>query len=103
MKLVKKRSRRWSLIVLGMVAFAGLAAAQTEAPQGNIEIVPVRGHIYLLAGAGANITLSVGPDGVFMVDAGLPQLTDKVLAAIRKLSQDIAKEGQPLASYAPPK
>ncbi len=39
----------------------------------NIEIVPVRGHIYLLAGAGANITLSAGPDGVFMVDAGLPR------------------------------
>ncbi len=38
-----------------------------------------------------------------MVDAGLPQMTDQVLAAIRKLSQDIAKEGQPLASYAPPK
>ena len=76
---------------------AALSSAQT------IEIVPVRGHIYLLAGAGANITLSVGVDGVFMVDAGLPQMTDQVLAAIRKLSQDLAKEGQPLASYAPPK
>jgi cyclase len=80
-----------------LLGVAGLTLAQ------NIEVVPVRGHIYLLAGAGANITLSVGPDGVFMVDAGLPQMTDQVLAAIRKLSQDIAKEGQPLASYAPPK
>ena len=69
----------------------------------DIEIVPVRGHIYLLAGAGANITLSVGPDGVFMVDAGSPQMTDKVIAAINKLSQDLAKEGQPLHSYPPPK
>jgi glyoxylase-like metal-dependent hydrolase (beta-lactamase superfamily II) len=73
---------------------AGVTPAQT------IEVVPVRGHIYLLAGA--NITLSVGSDGVFMVDAGLPQMTDQVLAAIRKLSQDLAREGQ-LASYAPPK
>ena len=53
------------------LALAGAASAQT--PAADIEIVPVRGHIYLLAGAGANITLSVGPDGVFMVDAGLPQ------------------------------
>jgi glyoxylase-like metal-dependent hydrolase (beta-lactamase superfamily II) len=83
-----------SALLLGI---AGVTPAQ------NIEIVPVRGHIYLLAGAGANITLSVGPDGIFMVDAGLPQMTDQVLAAIRKLSQEIAKEGQPLASYAPPK
>jgi glyoxylase-like metal-dependent hydrolase (beta-lactamase superfamily II) len=74
-----------------------------NAPEGKIEVVPIRGHMYLLAGAGANITLSVGPDGVFMVDAGLPQMTDQVVAAVQQLSRDIAKEGQPLASYAPPK
>jgi cyclase len=80
--------------VLGTVA---LASAQ------NIEVVPVRGHIYLLAGAGANITLSVGPDGVFMVDGGSPQMTDKVIAAVNQLTVDLAKEGQPLHSYPPPK
>jgi glyoxylase-like metal-dependent hydrolase (beta-lactamase superfamily II) len=69
----------------------------------SIEIIPVRGHIYLLAGAGANITLSVGPDGVFMVDGGSPQMTDKVIAAVRQLSIDLAKEGQPLHTYPPPK
>jgi len=76
---------------------ATLATAQ------NIEIVPVRGHIYLLAGACANITLSVGPDGVFMVDGGSPQMTDKVIAAVKQLTVDLAKEGQPLHSFPPPK
>ncbi len=75
-----------SLLVL---AIASAASAQ------NIEIVPIRGHMYLLAGAGANITVSVGPDGIFMVDAGLPQMTDKVIAAVRQLSGDLAKEGPP--------
>jgi cyclase len=101
--LVNLNSKRWLLCAgAGLLAIAGVASAQTRAA-GNIEIVPVRGHIYLLAGAGANITLSVGPDGVFMVDAGLPEMTDKVLAAIQQLSKDLAKEGEPLRSYAPPK
>ena len=79
-----------------------LAAASFAAAQ-KIEIVPVRGHIYLLAGAGGNITLSVGPDGVFMVDAGAPQMTGEVIKAINQLSVDLAKDGQPQRSFAPPK
>ena len=71
---------------------------------GNIEIVPVRGHIYLLAGAGANITLSVGPDGVFMVDGGSPQMTDKVIAAIKQLRVSIwRRKDSRCSSYPPPK
>lgn len=88
------------------LAVCGVAAAQPAAQNpGNaqVEIVPVRGHIYLLAGAGGNITLSVGPDGVLMVDSGLAQMSDKVLAAINQLSQQLDRQGQPLKSYAPPK
>src|ERR1700683_4569314 len=102
MKVVKINVKRWWFAGAIVLSTAALAAAQSAA-SGDIEIVPVRGHIYLLAGAGANITLSVGPDGVFMVDAGLPQMTDKVIAAVQKLSQDLDKEGQPLKSYPPPK
>ena len=65
-----------SFAVAMVLGTAALASAQ-------IEIVPIRGHMYLLAGAGANITLSVGPDGVFMVDGGSPQMTDKVIAAVK--------------------
>jgi cyclase len=103
MKFVKTDSRRWLFAVAIVLGTAGFASAQNAAGNGDIEIVPVRGHIYLLVGAGANITLSMGPDGVFMVDAGLPQMTDKVIAAIQKLSQDLDKAGQPLKSYPPPK
>jgi cyclase len=94
---------RWWLAVAIVLGTAALASAQNAASNGDIEIVPVRGHIYLLVGAGANITLSMGPDGVFMVDAGLPQMTDRVIAAVQKLSQDLQKEGQPVKSFPPPK
>jgi cyclase len=93
---------RTTATAIGLAAFSIAATAQTNLTTG-IEVVPVRGHIYLLAGAGGNITLSVGPDGVFMVDAGSPQMTDKILATVDQLTQDLAKEGQPLRSYAPPK
>ena len=62
----------------------------------GLEIVPVRGDIYMLAGAGSNITLSVGRDGVFMVDTGTAQMSDQVLAAIQQLSQQLAAVGKPI-------
>src|SRR6202167_3172045 len=102
MKVVKINVKRWWFAGAIVLSTAALASAQSAA-SGNIEIVPVRGHIYLLAGAGANITLSVGPDGVFMVDGGSPQMTDRVIAAVQQLSIDLAKEGQPQRSFPPPK
>ena len=65
------------------------------APPGEIEILPIRGNLYALMGAGGNITVSVGPDGVFMVDTGLPNMTDKVLAAVQQLQRDWAAHNGP--------
>ena len=56
-----------------------------RAQQPQIEAIPVRGHIYLIGGAGSNITVSAGPDGVFLVDSGTAANADKVLAAIKAL------------------
>jgi cyclase len=62
----------------------------------GIQVLPVRGNIYMLLGAGGNITLSVGKDGVLMVDAGHAQMTDQVLAAIRRLQDELDLREQPL-------
>jgi glyoxylase-like metal-dependent hydrolase (beta-lactamase superfamily II) len=40
----------------------------------------------MLAGAGGNITLQIGKDGVLLVDTGLAQMSDPALAAIRKFT-----------------
>ncbi|HTM05186.1 MAG TPA: MBL fold metallo-hydrolase [Vicinamibacterales bacterium] len=55
-------------------------------PTGEVHTFHVQGNVYLLAGAGANIAVQVGDDGVVVVDTGNSQATDKVLAAIRQLS-----------------
>ena len=84
-------------VIATLLAIASLAPAQ------DIHVERVRGHIYLITGAGGNIVASVGPDGVLLVDSGLAQATDKVLAAINQLSRQINAQGQPVDSIAPTK
>ncbi len=53
---------------------------------GEVHTQHVQGNIYMLSGAGGNITVQVGKEGVLVVDTGLANMSDKVAAAIRKLS-----------------
>jgi glyoxylase-like metal-dependent hydrolase (beta-lactamase superfamily II) len=48
--------------------------------------LPVEDGIYMLTGAGANITVQVGKDGVLLVDTGIASMSEKVLAAVRSIS-----------------
>ena len=60
-----------------------------ERPSGSpsaLEVLAVRGNIYMLAVAGRNIALSVGPEGVLMVDTALAPLAGEIATAIQKLS-----------------
>jgi glyoxylase-like metal-dependent hydrolase (beta-lactamase superfamily II) len=54
----------------------------------NVEVVAhhVAGSFYYLAGQGGNIGVSVGEDGIVMIDDQFAPLTDKILAAIRGIS-----------------
>ena len=52
---------------------------------GQIHVLPVRGHVQMLIGAGANITVQTGSNGVLLVDAGLEEKTEAVLAAVREI------------------
>ena len=52
----------------------------------ELELLPVQGNISMLAGAGGNITVQAGKDGVFLVDSGSAAMSDRVLAAIRRVS-----------------
>ena len=76
---------------------ARTAAAEPSAPAApsGIQILPVRGNVFVLQGAGANITASVGRDGVLVVDTGLAQAADAVLAALRQLQGQLDLRVQP--------
>jgi len=67
-------------------SFPRFVSPQTSEAEGEISVLPVQGNVYMLAGAGANMAVQVGDDGVLLVDTGDGKATDKVIAAVRKLS-----------------
>ena len=75
-------------ILLGFAGLAEFARAQQNqnAPGPELEMLPVQGNVYLLAGAGGNIAVQIGAQGTLVVDTGLANMSGKVLAAIRKLT-----------------
>ena len=57
----------------------------TLAP-GEVRAVHVQGNVHMIVGAGSNIAVQVGGDGVLVVDTGASGMTEKVLAAIRTIA-----------------
>lgn len=57
-----------------------------EPDSAELDVVRVRPNFYMIAGAGGNIGVQIGSDGVVLVDAGTATASDRVLAAIRKLT-----------------
>jgi glyoxylase-like metal-dependent hydrolase (beta-lactamase superfamily II) len=53
---------------------------------GEVKAVHVQGNVHMIVGAGANIAVQVGEDGVLVVDTGDAGTSDKVLAAIKELA-----------------
>jgi cyclase len=74
--------------LVASMAFVALTLGSTLAQQssGGIEILKVQGNVYLLTGAGSNVTVQVGDTGVLVVDTGVAERADQVVAAIRTLS-----------------
>ncbi len=71
------------------VASQPLSAAAPQAaaaPSNGLEILEVRPSFFVIAGAGANIGVQVGDDGVVVVDAGSAASAPAVLAAIKRIS-----------------
>jgi cyclase len=86
---------RRAVVALAVAIFcAAVAPVQARQPgvdvssadTKDVHVLNVRGNVYMLVGAGCNITVQVGEAFVVVVDAGLPQFSDEVIATIRKLS-----------------
>jgi glyoxylase-like metal-dependent hydrolase (beta-lactamase superfamily II) len=85
-----KSHARLALYLAGIAMLAGRAAQAQPPDFAAVEIAvhEVAGNIYYLEGAGGNVGLSVGDDGVLMIDDQFAPLSDKLVAAIRTLSDD---------------
>lgn len=89
-----------SATAVALVAALGLAdvRAQGSRQGADIRVLPVRGNIFMLVGAGSNIVASVGRDGVLLVDTGAAAMSDKVVAAVEQLSRQVTASGMPQRS-----
>jgi glyoxylase-like metal-dependent hydrolase (beta-lactamase superfamily II) len=67
-------------------AFAQRASAQRAPASGGIEVVQLRENFYVIGGAGGNILVQIGAEGVILVDSGSTAMADEVLAEIRRLT-----------------
>ena len=78
-----------AVCVLAIAAFLlGGWEHPTAAQQANdeLDLVQIRPNFYVIAGAGGNIVVQIGPDGAILVDSGTTEAADKVLATIRRLT-----------------
>src|SRR5437868_1154130 len=62
-------------------------AQQQDFSKVQVKSAPVAGNVHMITGEGGNIAVSVGPDGVLMVDDQFLPLAPKIKAAIGKLSK----------------
>jgi hypothetical protein len=52
----------------------------------EVETLHVQGKVHMIAGAGGNIAAQAGDEGILLVDTGYEQMSGKVIAALRKLT-----------------
>lgn len=72
-------------VLLYVLAVSGPADAQQNWDEVVVEAHPVVGNIYMLTGSGGNIGVSVGEDGVLIIDDQYAPLADKIKSALRGL------------------
>jgi glyoxylase-like metal-dependent hydrolase (beta-lactamase superfamily II) len=71
-----------------LLAAAASSRAQTELDQIQVRAERVAGNVHVLSGGGGNIGVSVGPDGILLVDDQYAPLAPKIRAALRTFAGD---------------
>src|SRR5579884_2475225 len=87
MKRVFNEIPCWTLTAVLALGACGTGFAQTAEPEtGDLDVVQVRPDFYMIAGAGGNIGVQIGVDGVVLIDSGAAAASDRVLAALKKIT-----------------
>jgi glyoxylase-like metal-dependent hydrolase (beta-lactamase superfamily II) len=76
------------LVAASIALCAGAALAQQQDfSKVEIKTTKVAGNVYMLEGAGGNIGVSAGPDGLLIVDDQFAPLADKIKAALAAIDK----------------
>ena len=76
--------KHFTIIIITLIT--AVSNAQGRFDDVQITVEKVTDHIYMLQGAGGNIGISTGKDGVFMIDDQFAPLSEKITAAIKTIS-----------------
>ncbi len=81
-----KGSRLGAAAALAMGVVEAVVAQPAPAARMGLEVIKLRANFHMIAGAGGNIGVHLGPDGVIVVDTGSTDRADAVADEIRKLT-----------------
>lgn len=70
----------------GLALCAAFSIRAAEPDNGGLDVVQVRKNFYMIAGAGGNIGVQIGSDGIVLVSSGTAAASDAVLAELKKLT-----------------
>ena len=79
---MKRHRILFAVLIMGLIQARAFAQDFSKV---EIKTIKVAGNIYMLQGAGGNIGVSVGPDGILIVDDQYAPLADKIKAALKTL------------------
>jgi cyclase len=73
-----------ALLIAATAAVDGRAQQDFSAVE--LAVLPVQGNVYMLVGAGGNISVQIGDEGVLLVDTQFAPLAPRIMAEIERLS-----------------
>ena len=71
----------------GQRAHSLLAQQQPAPTTAALETIQIRSNVFVIFGAGSNVAVHVGEDGVILVDSGATPMADNLLAAVRAITK----------------
>ncbi len=83
--MIMSRATRVTFVLAAVACFGPLERNQHAA--GGLDVLPVQGNVYLIAGQGSNITVQVSEQGAILVDTSVAAISDAVIAEIKKLTK----------------
>ena len=75
------------LLTVILLSTVSINAQGRDWSQVQMKATKVAGNVYMLEGAGGNIGVSVGADGILIVDDQFAPLADKIKASLKELGQ----------------
>ena len=78
---------KYILVLLSLLTSPLIAYGQDDYSKVEIKATKINGNVYMLEGAGGNIGVSVGEDGILIVDDQFAPLAEKIKAALKNLGE----------------